>query len=65
MCAYFAAQWSAFLSDEGGSAVLEYAVILALFGLVAVAGLRGVSQAADGQFLKTETNLTAHGITPP
>ncbi len=65
MCTPLAARCSAFVLDDGGSAVLEHALILTLFGLVAIAGLHGVSQAADGQFLQTQTNLTGHGITPP
>jgi pilus assembly protein Flp/PilA len=49
--------WIAFLGDESGQDLIEYALIAALLALVAIAGLNGLSSKINSQFTKIGSSL--------
>jgi len=48
-----------FLQDEAGQDLIEYALVAALVGLGAVAGIRSVSSSIKGAFSGIGTTLTS------
>lgn len=48
-----------FLQDEAGQDLIEYALVAALVGLGAVAGIKNVSSSIKGAFSSIGTTLTS------
>ncbi len=51
--------------DDRGQALPEYALVLALFAIAAIAGFTGLGTAANQQLNTTASGLTNIGIYPP
>jgi pilus assembly protein Flp/PilA len=51
-----------FFRDEDGPTAVEYAVMLAMIILVAIAGVMSVGAEANNLFGRADTQMKAHGI---
>jgi pilus assembly protein Flp/PilA len=51
-----------FLRDESGPAAVEYAIMLALIIVVAIAGIMSVGVEANNLFGRADNQMKAHGM---
>lgn len=51
-----------FLRDESGPTAVEYAVMLAMIIVAAIAGIMSVGVEANNLFGRADTQMKAHGI---
>jgi Flp pilus assembly pilin Flp len=53
------------LRDESGATIVEYAMVLALFALAAMAGFGFVATNANAQYTSSTNGMTAIQESPP
>ncbi|MEO6912824.1 MAG: hypothetical protein ABI182_02230 [Candidatus Baltobacteraceae bacterium] len=58
-------RWSALLNDETGAALPEYALVLALFSVLAMASLSAIAVAAETALEAGYANFEQLQETPP
>jgi Flp pilus assembly pilin Flp len=53
------------LRDESGATIVEYAMVLALFALAAMAGFGAIATNANAQYTSSTNGMTAIQESPP
>jgi len=55
----------AFACDSSGATLAEFALVLSLFSMVAIAGLAALNTNATASLDGMSTTLTSQGVSPP